>query len=866
MPSDLFLSYASQDWPIADALCATLERAGLRCWIAPRDVQPGRLYAAQIVKAIGESRAVVVVLTTNANASRNVLNEVELAAGRERPIVPVRIDGVKPSGALEYYLNSVHWFDATKAPLESRFAEAAVFVAAMLELGPSSAPVAVPARDLLLSAAPLRSRYNNLPHRLTPLIGRADEVSSIISLLEKTRLVTIVGTGGTGKTRVALETGARLLGGFADGVWFVDLAPSQDPSFVVAAIASVLEVGQSLERPLIRAVVDHLRPRSLLLVIDNCEHVIAQAAADAEGILRECPGVRILATSREALQIEGEHVFHLPSLALPSAVQLFVERAHAIDSRFATTPADADLIEEICRGLDGIPLAIELAAACVGTLSVREICEGLSARFRILTRGSRTALPRHQTMRAAFDWSYDLLAEDEQRCFRRLAVFAGGFTADAAGSVCAIGDQVDDIAKSLGSLIGKSLLAVKTRDASRYELLESARAYARDQAGAEWELLCGRHAVWMQSFIQRMSESEWSAAQQAWLDGVEPELANIRVALDWSLRNEQAHSIAGGIVSGLASFWYDAGLVQEGLRWTQRALETLDEREQPLLIGRLWRAMAFISPARRSVDAAQKAVDVLRDAGDPAELAVALKILAAGLRQVGELDRGAQSAQDALDILTSQGLRRSRVACDALQVQGSIRRAQGSADAARSALDEALSLAEALGEERVAASLSGDLAELEFACGNTKRAIELATSAAEIFRRLTATTREATALVNASTYMLECGRVDDAQRTAEQALKLAMPVADSLVVAVALQNLSVAHAIHGNVHAAARLIGYVDAWYVAEGFERDVSERKTFDLVMNLLHDRLEDSTLEKLRSEGASWNEERAAREAAPL
>jgi class 3 adenylate cyclase len=300
--------------------------------------------------------------------------------------------------------------------------------------------------------SPLRSlQPNNLPQQLTSFIGREKEIGEIRELMGKTRLLTVTGAGGSGKTRLALEAAADLLLGEGDGAWLVELAPLSDPALTPQSVASTLGVREEPGRPVTETLVDHLRSKRVLILLDNCEHLLTACASLAETLLRNCPHVRILATSREGLGITGETTYRIPSLSVPDtkdaakadslarfeAVQLFMDRAQAAQPGFTLNDTNAPAVAQICVRLDGIPLAIELAAARVKAMSVDQIAARLDDRFRLLTGGSRTALPRQQTLRAMIDWSYDLLTEKEQVLLRRLSVFAGGWTLEAAEKVCA---------------------------------------------------------------------------------------------------------------------------------------------------------------------------------------------------------------------------------------------------------------------------------------------------------------------------------------------------------------------------------------------------------------------------------------------
>jgi predicted ATPase/DNA-binding XRE family transcriptional regulator len=360
-------------------------------------------------------------------------------------------------------------------------------------------PAAADAASIAAPVPEAAAQPNNLPLALTNFVGRETELAELEALLAGSRLVTIVGAGGIGKTRTALHVAAGSIGRRAEGVWLVELAPLADPSLVAGAIASALGVAEQSDRPVLDTLLQHLKHRRVVLVLDNCEHVIAEAARIAETILRACPGVRLLATSRETLRVAGEQAYRLPPLAVPpyqtvlaadaalryGAVMLFADRAAARDATFRLSDESAPAVSEICRRLDGIALAIELAAARVTVLAPHQLAQKLDERFRVLTGGSRTALPRQQTMWALIDWSYDLLSEKERLLFRRLSVFTGGWTLEAASEVCA--DDVTendrealgpgDILDLLWALVDKSLVVAEPAgEEERYRLLESTRA------------------------------------------------------------------------------------------------------------------------------------------------------------------------------------------------------------------------------------------------------------------------------------------------------------------------------------------------------------------------------------------------------
>ncbi len=350
---------------------------------------------------------------------------------------------------------------------------------------------------------------NNLPVQLTSFIGRAGEIALVEAALERSRLVTLSGPGGAGKTRLALQVGADILDTYPDGIWFVELAPLANPALVPQAVAAALKLPENPNIPLMETLYAALSPRTSLLILDNCEHLVESAAHLADDLLRTCPRLRILTTSREILNVPGEAAISVPSLSLPSigvsllpealtqfeAVRLFIDRAIAWQPAFMVTNHNAQAIAKICTSLDGIPLALELAAARVRSLAVEQIAARLDDRFRLLTSGSRTSLPRQQTLAAAIDWSFDLLSEPERVLFRRLAVFAGSWSLEAAEQVCAIDPlSPGDILDLLARLVDKSLLLCDTSGGcARYHCLETMRQYALhklEEAGEAARIRC----------------------------------------------------------------------------------------------------------------------------------------------------------------------------------------------------------------------------------------------------------------------------------------------------------------------------------------------------------------------------------------
>jgi predicted ATPase/class 3 adenylate cyclase len=461
--------------------------------------------------------------------------------------------------------------------------------------------------DLMSDFPPLKTvdvSPNNLPLQLTSFIGREEEISQVKELLTQSRMLTMIGAGGSGKTRLALQVAAGILDTYPDGVWLVELASLTDPTLVLQTISAVLGIREQTGQPSLKAVVDFVCGKEILLLMDNCEHLIEVCAQIADNLLHACPNVSLIATSRERLDIEGEHIFYVPSLELPSlvptsslkdiaqseAVRLLHERAVAIQPSFEINIINSYAVTQICHRLDGIPLAIELAAARFRMLSPEQIASRLDDRFRLLTTGSRTALPRHQTLSALIDWSHDLLSEEERVLFRRLSVFSGGWTLDAAEQVGSSGDsfesriETEEVLELLDSLASKSLVIVDEQDGdTRYGMLKTIRAYSltRMREASEEEQVRRAHLNYFLKLAE-MSEPELLGDERAhWDRRLELEQDNLRGALAWAL-TEKSTTIdaeSGSLVAGtMFMYWYMHGYLNEGRRWLDLALARFQGR------------------------------------------------------------------------------------------------------------------------------------------------------------------------------------------------------------------------------------------------------------------------------------------------
>lgn len=454
------------------------------------------------------------------------------------------------------------------------------------------APVAAPP-----TPAPPRESKRHLPVPLSDLIGRKNEIGELLEALTQRRLVTLLGAGGIGKTRLAIATADAALPRFEQGVWFVDLAALSDGNLVPQAAAKVLGISEEPDRLLTETLADALTPRSLLLVLDNCEHVLEASATLAYDLLSACPDLRIIATSRQALDVMGEQVYRVLSLLVPpesedseltdthrlleyDSIQLFVERASRVNSTFRLTPRNASAVVDICRQLDGIPLAIEMAAARVRALSVTEINSRLDNRFRLLTSGNRGVLPRHQTLRALIDWSYDQLSEAEQALLRRVALFAGGWTAAAAEAICTDAiTQSEVLSDLLSSLADKSLLVIEAQDeTTRYRLLETVRQYGLDRLTETEELLPfkARHRDYFLTLAETARNNLAGPEQFRWLATLDAEYDNLRQALAFCRDESQPGELGLRLSAALWNYWPKRSHFTEGRAYYAAALSHPD--------------------------------------------------------------------------------------------------------------------------------------------------------------------------------------------------------------------------------------------------------------------------------------------------
>jgi non-specific serine/threonine protein kinase len=591
-----------------------------------------------------------------------------------------------------------------------------------------------------------RQPNDNLPVGISSFVGREREIGEVKRLLGESRLLTLTGPGGCGKTRLALEVARVLLSEFEDGVWLVELAPLSDPDLLPQAVASVLSVREAPGRSLEETLVESLRPKRTLLVLDNCEHLVGACAPLVEALLRRCPDLRVLATSREALGVSGEALFVVPSLSLPDprrqpavdglahseATRLFVERAQAVEQDFALDEGNVVAVAQVCYRLDGIPLAIELAAARVRMLSVEQIRARLDDSLGLLTGGGRAALPRQRTLRATMDWSYELLSRRERVLFRRLSALVGGFSLAAAEAVCTgegFGEDLDgkEVLDLLRSLVDRSLILVESGrhdGEARYQLLETVRQYGAEKLGESGEAagVRRRHAGF---FLALAEEADQRARRQTWIERLEREHGNLRTALGWALESGETE-LGLRLAGALGVFWNVRGHLSEGRRWLEATLDNGTGTAEPARARALAQA-GWIAREQgdygRSAALNEDSLALARKVGDKAGAAAALNNLGWAALFRDELEQASGFIEEAMAL--QRGMDRGLGLASSLTVLGLVATVQYDYERATTLLDESLTLVREA-EDDVALALSllpGALASL--GRGDHRRAWEL---------------------------------------------------------------------------------------------------------------------------------------------
>jgi non-specific serine/threonine protein kinase len=586
----------------------------------------------------------------------------------------------------------------------------------------------------------------NLPLEFTSFVGRRGELSEVKKALSAVRLVTLTGIGGVGKTRLALRIAGEVRTDFRDGVWFVELGELRDESVLVDVVTATLGVRDQSARPPAEVLIEFLSSRQLLLVLDNCEQVVDAAAELADALLRSCPEIRILATSREALGIVGETVEPLSPLPCPDthseaislgagndAVALFAERAAAAVPGFALTTENTATIAQICSRLDGLPLAIELAAARLRAMSPDQILDRLSDRFTLLTRGSRGAPTRQQTLAWSIGWSYDLCTQDEQQLWERLSVFSGSFELQAAEEICGFSIAADDFLDVVSSLVDKSiLLRTEVRGVVRLRLLGTVRDYGRvrlDQTD-EYPQLRRRHCDWYRQLAHDAEAGWFSASQVPWLDRVQRELSNLREALEFSI--SEGGQAALDFVADLHQFWFLRGPFSEARRWLDRALAAAPKAPTTARVRALY-AACMIAATQGDITAATALAaegrELVQQTADPAARAAVAVCEGFAAITSGKLDHACACLQDAIDERINPTM-----CCGALVILGWAQELRGESVPAMASYEAALELSRSHGESTYRSLAMLSLGVAKWRSGEGQDAMRLLRQSLELVR------------------------------------------------------------------------------------------------------------------------------------
>jgi predicted ATPase/DNA-binding SARP family transcriptional activator len=742
-----------------------------------------------------------------------------------------------------------------------------------------SIPTAFPARRSAPRRSPEPATATNLPVPVDSFVGREQELRQLLNALGRSRLMTLIGPAGTGKTRLALEAAARCGENYPDGVWLVDLSGLRDRSLVPHAIASTLGLHESPGCPMIETLTDRLATRDLLLLLDNCEHLIDACADVAATLLKSCPELRLLATSREPLQIAGEAVWPVPPLEAPDpqqdyslpdlqhleAVKLFCERARSSSHGFALTGTNAAAVATICRRLEGMPLAIELAATRIRMLSVEQIAGRLDDVLDLLSAGGRDRPGRQRSLRAAIDWSYDLLSSAEQELLRRLAVFVGGFTIEAVESVSVPRNTpADRVLDLLFQLIDKSLIVAEERGSDvRYRLLETIRQYAWEQLeeAGEVETIRDRHRDWYLSLGEQAEPGLVGTATREWMRQLLPEINNIRAALRWSARQNHREKLSR-LASSLWSFWLLSGRISEGRAWLEPVLDDAAIDDLPAVVrARALGAAGLLAQRQGDYHQAIKwsewCLELARATGDQWNAAHALVNLGQCALYQGDIDRTIALAQEGLELSRETGVMSG--VPTSLSTLGLAEYWRDNLDAASEHLHEAVAAARDIGFTAFTSWLLGHLADVTSAKGDVATARSYAEESIQLGGEVGDNYGPALGRRILGRLAADAGCPDEAAELLLESLASFRTLGYNQRMTECLEDLAKLAIDNGDPARAARLLAAAGRFRDREGCPLSPSHRRAIERVLEQARETLADQAFQAALAAGRAITLERA-------
>jgi predicted ATPase/DNA-binding CsgD family transcriptional regulator/Tfp pilus assembly protein PilF len=731
------------------------------------------------------------------------------------------------------------------------------------------------------SQHPRDANQHNIPAALSSFVGREREMVEAERALAMTRLLTLTGVGGSGKTRLALEVARELAGTYPDGAWLVELAPLSNLELVPQAVAAALGVRQLSEEsaePFIPSLIDALRSKELLLVLDNCEHLVDACARLTQVLLASCPGLRILATSREALGVAGEATWVVPPLSVPDprrpttpeetttsgSVLLFLDRVRYRRPAFAVTNQNVSAVAEICRRLDGIPLAIELAAARVATMGLGEITARLGDSLGLLTAGSRTAPPRQRTLRAALGWSHHLLGEPERRLFARLSVFVGGFSLEAAEAVApGDGTEKGEILDLLSGLVDKSLVVAEATAEGevRYGMLEPVRQYARErlEKGGEADAVLSRHAAYFLAEAEVAEPELVGPRPRWWLYRVEREHGNMRAALGWSLeRRDELGLRLGG---ALSRFWYARGYLNEGRRWLEEGLSVMGGGASAPVRAKALGEAGWLAEAQGDYEQARVAheasLKIYRRLGVERGIASSLRNLGSVAAFQGDHGRATELLEESLTLLRQWGTNTDVVRV--LTSLGILAISRGEHARAVARFEEGLSLARKAEDVRGVMVSLNNLGHAMLLSGDPERATALFEESLAGDREVGEAQGIARSLINLGLAALALGDHERATGLLLESLTLQRKAENKLIMVECLEVMAGVAGERGQAQRAARLWGAAQAFREDMGAPLPGDELALLEPYLSTARSLVEEKAWEAARTEGRTMTHERA-------